>query len=524
MVAAPPGAPAESAADAAPPLLALRGVSKLFGGVRALDGVSFAVRAGEVHCLAGENGSGKSTIIKVVSGVHRPDEGEVALDGTAHSALTPRAAIAAGVQVIYQDFSLFPNLTVAENLALAQEVRDRLLLASPRRVRAIAEEALARLGGDGGHAALDPRAEVGRLPVAGRQLVAIARALVADARLLVMDEPTTALTRREVERLFDRVRALRASGISVLFVSHKMREMLEIADSLTVLRNGRVVAEGPMRRFDEGAIARAMTGGDLSDARYAWVPPAAAAAAAATPRLELRDLTVPGAVDDVSLRLMPGEIVGLGGLLGSGRTELALALFGMRPGHRGEVLLDGRPLGLRRVADAVAAGIAYVPEDRLTEGLFPAQTITRNLLASCLDRLRGPFGLLRAGRGRDMATRAVREMAIATPTTERAVSELSGGNQQRVVIGRWLLTDARVLVLNGPTVGVDVGSKAGIHRKLRELAREAGLAVLMISDDGPELAQNCNRVLLMHRGRLVDELSSDALSEEALADRLKGLT
>ncbi len=496
-------------------------MSKLFGGVRALDGVSFAVRAGEVHCLAGENGSGKSTVIKVISGVHRPDEGEVELGGAAHRALTPREAIAAGVQVIYQDFSLFPNLTVAENLALAQEVRDRRRFVSPRRVRAVAEEALARLGGSGEAAALDLRAEVGRLPVAGRQLVAIARALVADARLLVMDEPTTALTHQEVERLFARVRALRASGMSVLFVSHKMREMLEIADSLTVLRNGRVVAGGPMRRFDEGAITRAMTGGDLSDARYAWAPPTAAPA---TPRLELRGLTVPGAVEDVSLRLMPGEIVGLGGLLGSGRTELALALFGMKPGHRGEVLLDGLPLRLRGVGDAVAAGIAYVPEDRLTEGLFPAQTIARNLLASCLDRLRGPLGLLRGGRGKALAERGVREMAIATPTAERAVSELSGGNQQRVVIGRWLLTDARVLVLNGPTVGVDVGSKAGIHRKLRELARGAGLAVLMISDDGPELAQNCNRVLLMHRGRLAGELSGEALSDEGIAARLKGLT
>jgi simple sugar transport system ATP-binding protein len=474
------------------------------------------VRPGEVHCLAGENGSGKSTVIKVISGIHRADEGEVVLDGTAHRALTPRAAIAAGVQVIYQDFSLFPNLTVAENLALAQELRDGHRLVSPRRARAIAERALARLG----DVTLDLREEVGRLPVAGRQLVAIARALVADARLLIMDEPTTALTHHEVEQLFARVRALRASGISILFVSHKMREMLEIADSLTVLRNGRVVAEGAMRDFDEGRITRAMTGGDLADARYEWRAPTAVP----TPRLELRGLTVPGEVEDVSLRLMPGEIVGLGGLLGSGRTELALALFGMRPGYRGEILIDGQAVRLRRVGDAVAAGIAYVPEDRLTEGLFPAQTIRRNLLAASLDRLRGPLGLLRGGRGREMSARAVREMAIATPTAERAVSELSGGNQQRVVIGRWLLTDARVLVLNGPTVGVDVGSKAGIHRKLRELAEGTGLAVLMISDDGPELAQNCNRVLLMHRGRLVRELSGDGLSDEAITAGLRSFT
>ncbi len=509
----PPAAAA--AGEGGAPLVALRGVTKLFGGVRALDRVSFAIAPGEVHCLAGENGSGKSTVIKVISGVHRPDEGEIGIAGTVHGALTPRAAIAAGVQVIYQDFSLFPNLTVAENLALAQEVRDGRRLVSPRRMRAVAEEALSRLG----DAALDLDEEVGRLPVAGRQLVAIARALVADARLLIMDEPTTALTHHEVEGLFGRVRALKRAGIAVLFVSHKMREMTEIADSLTVLRNGRVVAEGAMRGFDEGAITRAMTGGDLSEAHYAWTPPATGA----RPRLELRGLSVPGEMEDVSLRLMPGEIVGLGGLLGSGRTELALALFGMRPGHRGEVLLDGAPVRLRRVAEAVAAGIAYVPEDRLTEGLFPTQSIRRNLLAASLDRLRGSLGLLRDGRGRAMAGRAVQEMAIATPTTERPVSELSGGNQQRVVIGRWLLTEARVLILNGPTVGVDVGSKAGIHRKLRELA-QAGLAILMISDDGPELAQNCNRVLLMHRGRLVDEVAGEALSDAEITARLRRLS
>jgi simple sugar transport system ATP-binding protein len=498
------------------PLLALRGVSKLFGGVRALDHVDFTIRAGEVHCLAGENGSGKSTLIKVISGVHRPDEGEIRLHGAPHRALTPREAIAAGVQVIYQDFSLFPNLTVAENLTLAQEVHDRRKLVSPGRMRATAEAALARLG----DVSLDLQAEVERLPVAGRQLVAIARALIAEARLLVMDEPTTALTHHEVEQLFARVRALRDRGLSVLFVSHKMREMLEIADSLTVLRNGRVVAEGPMRNFDERAITRAMTGSDLADARYVWKPPAAPV----SPRLELCGLTVPGQVKEVSLSLMPGEIVGLGGLLGSGRTELGLALFGMRPGHRGTVLVDGQALRLESTGAAVAAGIAYVPEDRLTEGLFPTQTIARNLLAASLDRLRGPLALLRSGRGRAMAARAVREMAIATPTVERAVSELSGGNQQRVVIGRWLLTDAKVLILNGPTVGVDIGSKAGIHRKLRELAQQQGLAVLMISDDTPELAQNCNRVLLMHRGRIVGELAGEALTDDALTTRLRSLT
>lgn len=351
------------------------------------------------------------------------------------------------------------------------------------------------------------------LPTAGRQLVAIARALMSDPRLLIMDEPTTALTGREVEALFRVVRDIQSRGIAVLFVSHKMREMLEISERLTVIRSGRVVAAGPIAEFNEAAITRAMTGQDIATEGYRW------AGSAAAPVLEVNGLGIPGQLRDISLRVMPGEIVGISGLLGSGRTELALALFGMKPGHAGEIRLNGRPVRLDSVQAAIAEGVAYVPEDRLTEGLFLTQTIDRNILATSHERL-SRLGVIRRDAAARDAAATIREMAIATPTGDRPVTQLSGGNQQRVVIGRWLLNDPKLLILNGPTVGVDVGSKAGIHRKIRDLARERGLGVLMISDDLPELVDNCNRILVLHRGRLVSDLPAEATDEGRLSAML----
>ena len=497
-----------------PPLLELRGIAKHFAGVKALDGVSLSIGRGEIHCLAGENGSGKSTLIKVVSGINTVDRGEILIDGVPVSDMTPRQAIALGVQVIYQDFSLFGNLTVAENLSIGAELRERRRVVNWRRMRASAAAAVQRLG-----VHLDLDATVDSLPTSGRQLVAIARALMADPRLLIMDEPTTALTGREVATLFGVVRDIQSRGIAVLFVSHKMREMLDISERLTVMRSGRVVAAGPIAEFDEAAITRAMTGSDIAEMPYAWRP------AGTAPLLQVERLSVSGELEAVSLRLMPGEIVGVSGLLGSGRTELALALFGMRPHYRGTVRLDGRPVRLDSVRRAIAHGIAYVPEDRLTEGLFMPETINRNIIATSLAAF-SRFGLLRARPAAAAAARTIRDMAIATPTGDRPVAQLSGGNQQRVVLGRWLLQNPRLLILNGPTVGVDVGSKAGIHAAIRALAAERELGVLMISDDLPELAGNCNRVLVMHRGRLVAEQPGEApprQRERDLSDRLRAL-
>ncbi|RYE83155.1 MAG: sugar ABC transporter ATP-binding protein, partial [Hyphomicrobiales bacterium] len=307
----------------ADPLIELSSVTKRFPGMKALDAIDFAIAPAEICCLAGENGSGKSTLIKIISGIYQPDEGEIRIDGAAMPALTPRDAIAHGVQVIYQDFSLFPNLTVAENLSLNKLLSDDRKLANRGEMRRLGRQALDRLGVD-----IDLEAEVGSLSTADRQIVAIARALMSDVRLLIMDEPTTALTGREVDRLFAIVREIQAKGIAILFVSHKMTEMLEISERIVVFRNGAKVAEGPTSEFDEAKITRAMTGQDIGQERYIWTD------AGKAPRLDIKGLGVDGLVEDVDLSLGAGEIVGLCGLLGSGRTELALALFGMRPDHR----------------------------------------------------------------------------------------------------------------------------------------------------------------------------------------------
>ncbi|MBN7758149.1 sugar ABC transporter ATP-binding protein [Nitratireductor aquimarinus] len=493
-------------------LIELKNISKRFGGVRALDGVSICIRPGEIHCLAGENGSGKSTVIKVMSGIYTPEEGEILIDGTAVSRLDPIMAVQKGVQVIYQDFSLFGNLTVAENLALNTYLLEGRSRMDWPRAREMAREVLARLDVE-----IDIDAEVETLPTSGKQIVAIARALLARARLIVMDEPTTALTGHEVDALFGIVRDLQKQGIAVLFVSHKMREMLEISERLTVFRNGKKVAEGAMSEFDEPAITRAMTGLELDDEPYEPEIPADAA-----PALEVEGLTVSGSVDDVSLTLRPGEIVGISGLIGSGRTELARALFGMENASARRFRVAGKDVLPRSVQEAISLGIAYVPEDRLSEGLFLTQSIERNMVVSILDRLRRGLFLDRdAMRGKTEEMFAA--MQIAAPSPETAVGNLSGGNAQRVMLGRWLLTGAKVLILNGPTVGVDVGSKAKIHHIIRDLAREEGVAVLMISDDVPELTGNCNRIHVMHEGRFVGAFSGAEMTEDAINDSLKAL-
>jgi simple sugar transport system ATP-binding protein len=491
------------------PLVRLAKVSKSYAGVQALADVDLEIRPGEIICLAGENGSGKSTLIKILAGAEQADAGTIEIGGRAHRSLHPIDAVRAGIQVIYQDFSLFPNLSVAENIAFNNQLSHKRRLMSWGTVRRVAKDALDRVG-----VRIDLDRTVETLPVADKQLVAISRALVHDARLIVMDEPTTALTEREVRSLLDIIRKLQRDGVAVLFVSHKLKEIFAVCEKIAVLRNGRKVADGPAADFDLGSLTYHMTGRRLQPLD---LPPPAGPDAPELLRVE--GLGREPGFRDVSFHLCAGEVLGITGLLGSGRTELAKALFGLAPADRGRILVGGAEVRIHSVQDAMRNGIGYVPEDRLTEGLFLPQSIARNAAVGILDRFKGAAGALDQGGLSDQVDAWIRRLNVATPSTELPVRSLSGGNQQRVVLARWLATRPRVLILNGPTVGVDVGSKADIHAIVAELARD-GLGVIIISDDLPEVLAACHRILVMREGRIVEQVGRNEASEDDLAHRL----
>lgn len=489
------------------PLIALEGVSKTYSGVVALDDVGFTITAGEAVCLVGENGSGKSTLIKIVAGVEPRDSGRISFGGKVQGALSPGVSAAAGVAVIFQDFSLFPNLSVAENIAFSTELGHGRRLFNRARVRGIAAKTLERVG-----VAIDLDIAVETLSVAHKQLVAICRALASDARLIIMDEPTTALTEREVGALLEIIRRLKTDGVAVLFVSHKLAEVLEVCEKVVVLRNGRKVVEGPASDFDAASLTRHMTGRDVAE-----TPPEPVNDGAEV-LMEVRGLGKDGAFSDVSFDLRAGEVLGISGLLGSGRTALAKALFGLVVPETGSLKVDGRAVRRGDPLAAAAAGIGYVPEDRLTEGLFLTQSIARNVAIGRLDaHERG--GLLNMSAMWGEAMDWLNRLNVKTPRVEAPVRSLSGGNQQRVVLARWLARSPRVLVLNGPSVGVDVGSKAEIHGLIRQLSAQ-GLGVIVISDDLPEVLGICHRILVMKAGRITDEVSGLQTDETDLAHRL----
>lgn len=488
------------------PFLDVAHISKSFAGVQALRDVSLTLYPGEITCLVGENGSGKSTLIKVIAGVHQPDAGTLTINGEQQARLRPIDSIRAGIQVIYQDFSLFPNLSVAENLAINSQLDAGKAFVNWRDIRRTAREALARTEID-----IPLDTTVGTLSVAEKQLIAISRAMLQNARLIIMDEPTTALTEKEVATLFKVIEPLQAQGISILFVSHKLNEVLAIADKIVVLRNGEKVLDTAVGDLDQRQIAYHMTGQAFDPQPYTFVPPADAA-----PLLSVKNLGRKGKFRDVSFDLYAGEILGITGLLGSGRTDLALALFGVQPASSGTITLDGQAITINTIQDAIKHQIGYVPEDRLTEGLFLERSIGNNIVVRTVQDLLNALGLISPADKRAQINRWIGDLSIKTNDPQLPVNSLSGGNQQRVVLAKWLASNPRLLILNGPTVGVDIGSKTELHDIIKDLARD-GMGLIVISDDIPELMQTCNRILLMRDGQVVDEYQTSDLTEQQLS-------
>ncbi|MGR3250858.1 MAG: sugar ABC transporter ATP-binding protein [Paracoccus sp. (in: a-proteobacteria)] len=500
--------------DMAPPFLEVMNVRKSFGGVQALKNVSLKMRGGEISHLMGENGCGKSTLIKIISGAQPATEGTMRIDGRPIGSVAgdmgPIGGLRAGIETVYQDLSLLPNLSVAENVALTGQLvaadgrlARRLHLTA---LRETAARALAQVHLPTDRDFLDRRTDT--LPLASRQLVAIARAIAAEARLVIMDEPTTSLTRHEVENLLQVVRKLLDRGVSILFVTHKLDEIKSLGGRAIIMRDGEVVAERDVNTTSKSEISELMTGRPISEDRYRSHP------SIGEPLLGVSGLSAE-AFRNISLQVRKGEIVGITGLLDSGRNELALALAGVQPANSGTIRLDGRDIRLPTPAAAIGAGIGYVPEDRLTEGLFLEKPIQDNITLPVLDRLRHAFGMISSKRVRRLAQDKIADLQVVAPDVSEPVQSLSGGNQQRVLIGRWLTIEPRLLLLHGPTVGVDVGSKDTIFRIIQKLA-EDGMGVIIISDDLPELLQNCDRILVMRRGAIVAECDARRVTEDDL--------
>ncbi|GAA0549131.1 sugar ABC transporter ATP-binding protein [Paractinoplanes ferrugineus] len=500
----------ESRRAGADTVLRLTDVVKTFPGVRALDGVQLAVRAGEVHCLLGQNGAGKSTLIKVLAGVHHADGGEISWLGDPFAPATPQAAMRAGIATIYQELDLVDDLSVAENAFLGHE-RSRFGFTRRRAIATSTREILARLG----HPEIPPHRLVKALPAAGKQIVSMARALSHDARLIVMDEPSAVLAHDEVENLFRIIRDLTANGIAVIYISHRLAEIREIGDRVTVLKDGRTTAADlPARTTPTRELVGSMTGRSIEYLFPARPAEPAAGAPVADPVLVVQGLTRHGEFVDASLAVAPGEIVGIAGLVGSGRSELLETIFGARRPDAGTVTMDGHRI--TGVGSAVRRGMGMAPEERKSQALLLDEPVYKNMtLASFAGFAHGGFTAARDERAAALRTADLLE--LRPRDVDRPARTLSGGNQQKVVVGRWLLGGTRLLLLDEPTRGVDVGARAELYQVIRGLA-EDGVAVLLVSSEVPEVLGLADRVLVMREGRLVHEAPADELDEDTVLD------
>ena len=492
------------------PIFELVGISKSFPGVRALDGVSFNLRAGEVHALLGENGAGKSTLVKIMSGVYRPDQGTIRIDGREVEISAPTEAQALGIVPVHQELHLEPYLTVAENIFLGRQPLGRFGLIDHARMKREAQTIIDGLG-----VSLDPSATVQSLSVAQRQIIAVARAASTTARIVIFDEPTSALTDRETDLLFELIERLKAKGLGIIYISHRLEEIFRLCDRVTVFRDGRLVGSNPVAKTNLRDLIAMMVGRDISDLFRKE------AAEIGDVVLEVKGLGARGVFSDISFSARRGEIVGIAGLVGAGRTELARAIFGDLPYDSGEIQIAGKTLPPgHSPSRAIAAGIGLVPEDRKEQGLVTGLPVRQNISMALLKTL-SRLGVLNIAREKKLAETYIARLAIKTPSMDQKVTFLSGGNQQRVVIAKWLATNPRLLIVDEPTRGVDVGAKAEIHSLLCELAKQ-GLAIIMISSDLPEILAMSDRVVVMHQGRIAANLQAGDLTQEAVMHHATG--
>jgi simple sugar transport system ATP-binding protein len=485
-------------------------VSKRYSGVVALENVNLELHKGEIHGLVGENGSGKSTLVKIITGVVKPEPGsKIVIEGKSYSYLTPLLALREGIHVVHQDLSLFPNLTVAENIAIHKYVEERKTFVNWKDIKEVARETLEKLGIE-----MDLDVEVGSLPLADQQLVAICRAIASDAKLVIMDEPTSSLTSKEVERLFDFMNFLRKRGITILFISHRLDEILEITQRITVLRDGKKIGTFERAEVDKKKLVYLMTGKEISYSR------STRNFKEAKKILEIKNLTKKGQFENISFSLHEKEILGIIGPRGSGRTELALSLFGMNPPDSGEIYVYGQRVNIRSNQEAIRLGIGYVPENRLLQGLVLDHSVANNIVITNLKKLLGKFNLIDGRRKRKLAESAIKAFGIKTAGIEVPVKTLSGGNQQKVVLAKWILTAPKILILDGPTIGIDVAAKGSIYKLIKDLS-ERGVSIILISDEPAEVINNCDRILLMKNGRIQEEFSPNEITEEELNRKIK---
>ena len=493
-----------STAAPSPPLLEMRGIDKSFPGVHALDHVDFSLRAGEIHCLVGENGAGKSTLMKVLMGVHRPDSGQILLDGRPVTIDYPHQALELGISMVFQELNLVPVLSVAENVFLGVEP----LLFGPlgvvdwRTLRRRTAEVIERFGFP-----IEPGAVVSRLSRAKQQLVEITKALVGQSRIVIMDEPTASLSLEETEQLFQILRRLRDEGVAIVYISHRLEELRQIGDRVTVMRDGRKVFTGQIATTTLDEMIRHMVGRKLTDMYPKETVPVG------RERLRVENLTAHGGrVRDVSFSVRAGEIVGIAGLVGAGRTELAEALFGVVPLEGGRIIVDGTERHFRSPRDAIRAGLALLTEDRKRTGLLLSQPVAHNITLAGLGRLLRLFHLP-LGAERRAASEYVQRLDIRTPSLRQIALRLSGGNQQKVVIAKWLFAQAQILIFDEPTLGIDVGAKVEVYRLLGELARQ-GAAIIMVSSELPELLAMSDTLLAMRQGTITATLDPRKTTQE----------